>query len=136
MLLLLYTEVYSFSELFILFQNYLLTSHQDNKGKNEHSIYRLTSLKGPRASLQTQQTTSCISCHLVCDCFLLTDGKTINRTSFLFFGLMKQVRGIGRMRLHLSPFKPKPFQMLSLPALKCSNSYPLPPRMWHEILKQ
>lgn len=50
--------VYSFSK--------LLTPHQDNKGKNEHSIYRLTSLKGPRASPQTQQTSSCISFHLVC----------------------------------------------------------------------
>lgn len=68
-----------FSELFILFQNYL--AHQDDKGKNEHSIYRLTSLKDPRASLQTQQTSSCISCHLVCDCFLLTDGKRIDRKS-------------------------------------------------------
>lgn len=108
-------EVYSFSELFILFQNYL--PHQHNNSRNEHSICRL---KGPKASPQTQQTSSCISCHLVCDCFLLTDGKTIYRT--WFFG-NKPVHGIGRMRLHLPPFKPKPLQTLSLTALKYSDSY-------------
>lgn len=62
-------------------------------------------------------------------------GKTISRTSLWFFGIMKPIHGIGRTRLHLSPFKAKPFQALTAcPKMFKFISSPSP-GIQHEILK-
>lgn len=54
-----------------------------------------------------QQT---ISCRPVCDSAShLQMVKQSMEDSFDFCELMQQVQGIGRMRFHLSPLKPKPF---------------------------
>lgn len=57
-----------------------------------------------------QQTISCISCPPVCDsASYLQMVKQSMEDSFDFCELMQQAQGIGRMRFHLSPIKPKPF---------------------------